>query len=106
MDYIQNVHKMCKVAGQIRKMGHAPYVPALDLLLGVINGDWAEKEYRGLGMEFMEVCDAVLVISTSWGVEEELEEARKLCIPIYYSIVALYHGSVRQAEEEFLSMLN
>ena len=84
---------MCKVAGQVRKMGHAPYVPALDLLLGVINGDWAEEEYRGLGMEFMEVCDAVLVISMSWGVEEELKEARKLCIPVYYSLLELAHGN-------------
>ena len=77
---------MCIVAGKLRKMGHAPFVPALDLLLGVINGDWSEEEYRDTGMEFMGVCDAVLVISFSWGVQREIKEANKLCLPIYYSL--------------------
>ncbi len=89
VDYIANVHKMCKVAGQVRKMGHAPFVPALDFLLGAVNGDWAEEEYRGIGMEFMEVCDAVLVISDSWGVQQEVKEAKRLCIPVYYFLEEL-----------------
>lgn len=89
VDYITNVHKMCKVAGQLRKLGHAPFVPALDFLLGVINGDWAEETYRGLGMEFLDVCDALLVISDSWGARREVEYAKEHCIPIYYSIEEL-----------------
>ena len=92
VDYLQNVHRICKVAGEVRKMGFAPYVPALDLLLGVVNGDWIEENYRGLGMEFLEICDAMLVISNSWGVQEEIKEAKRLCLPIYYSLEEL-HGS-------------
>ena len=29
-DYIQNAHRMCKVAGQLMKMGHSPFI-----LLGI-----------------------------------------------------------------------
>jgi len=84
IDYLSNVSKMCKVASEVRKMGHFPFVPALDLLLGVINGDWDEEDYRGVGMAFLEVCDAVLVISQSWGVAKEIERANELGIPVYY----------------------
>jgi len=84
IDYLSNVSKMCKVASQVRKLGHFPFVPALDLLLGVINGDWDEEDYRGVGMAFLEVCDAVLVISQSWGVAKEIERANELGIPVYY----------------------
>ena len=89
VDYLRNVHDMCVVAGQIRKHGHVPFVPALDMLLGVVNGNWDEENYREIGMEFLEVCDAMLVISRSWGVEQEIKEAKRLCIPIYYSMEEL-----------------
>ena len=85
VDYIQNVHTMCQTASKVRRMGHEPYVPGLDLLLGIIAGDWEEEEYRGLGMSFLSVCDAVLVTSWSWGVEQEVEYAKELGIPIFYS---------------------
>ena len=88
-DYLQNVHRMCKIAGEVRKAGFTPYVPALDLLLGIVNGDWVEEDYKGEGLEFMEVCDAVLVISFSWGVRKEVEEAKRLFIPVYYSLKEL-----------------
>ena len=95
VDYIANITKMCRIAGQIRKKGFAPFVPALDFLLGAINGDWTEDDYRGLGMEFLDICDAMLVISFSWGVEQEIKRAKELCIPIYYSLEELY-GQTRQ----------
>ncbi len=89
VDYLTNVNKMCKVAGQLRKLGYVPFVPALDLLLGIVNGDWGEEDYRGIGMEFLDVCDAILVISDSWGVQKEVDYAKRNCIPIYYSLVEL-----------------
>ena len=89
VDYIQNVHKMCEAASKIRKMGRAPYVPALDLLLGLVNGDWKEEDYRETNMEFLDVCDAMLVISYSRGVKKEIEYAREHCIPIYYNLEEL-----------------
>ena len=88
-DYIANVSAMCKAAGRVRRLGFYPFVPALDFLLGAVNGDWQEEEYRGIGMAFLEVCDAVLVISDSWGVQKEIAKAKELHIPVYYSVAEL-----------------
>ena len=89
IDYIANVSKMCKKASELRKRGYYPFVPGLDFLLGVVNGEWEENDYRGIGMAFLEVCDAVLVISDSWGVRREIEKAKELKIPVYYSMTEL-----------------
>ena len=88
-EYLTNVSKMCKRASEIKRRGYYPYVPALDLLLGIVDGDWKEGEYYPLGMAFLEVCDAVLVISDSWGVRKEVERAKELKIPVYYSLAEL-----------------
>lgn len=86
VDYIANLTMMCKVAGQLRKRGHSPYIPGLDLLVGLVNGDWEEQDYRGLGMAFLEVCDAVLITSESQGVAEEVRRAGILGIPVVYNL--------------------
>ena len=88
-DYISNVHKMCKVASEVAKLGHAPFVPALDFLLGVTSGDWGENIYRSISLSFLEVCDAILIISMSHGVQVELNFAHKLNMPVYYSVETL-----------------
>jgi len=86
-DYIMNVSRMCRIAGIVRKAGHYPYVPALDLLIGVVDGGFIEEDYRGIGMAFLEVCDAVLVISKSYGVEQEIARAKELGIPVFYKLL-------------------
>lgn len=91
-DYIQNVSDMCKVASRVRRMGHHPYIPGLDFVLGMVVGDWEEEDYRGMGMAFLEVCDALLVTSMSWGVGKEVEKARELGIPVYYNEGAIPIG--------------
>ena len=86
VDYLTNVHNMVSVASEVRNLGHYPFIPALDLLCGIISGVWNEDDYRGMSLGFLEVCDCVLVISASSGVKRELEVASQLGIPIYYSI--------------------
>ncbi len=88
-DYIQNIHKMCEVAARLRKKGYYPYVPGLDFLLGVVSGNLEEQDYRDIGMKFLEVCDAVLVISDSYGVRKEIERATEVHIPVFYNEEAL-----------------
>ena len=72
-DYIQNCHKMIATAREVMRKGHTPFVPALDLLIGLVGGDLEEKDYRAMSLEFLARCDAMLVISGSWGVEQELK---------------------------------
>ena len=84
-DYIQNLSRMCQVAVMLRNVGYYPYVPGLDFLLGFRAGDWQERDYRDIGMAFLAVCDAVFVISYSWGVKKEIEWAEQNGIPVFYS---------------------
>lgn len=92
IDYIQNIHKMCCAASYVRAAGMYPFVPGLDFLLGVVIGDWEEWDYRDIGIAFMEVCDVILVISNSWGVQEELKIADKLGIPVVHNMKELQDG--------------
>lgn len=85
-DYIQNLNHMCRVAIELRRDGYYPYVPGMDFMLGLISGSWEEEDYRGIGMSFLGVCDAILVISRSNGVEREITEAIELGIPVYYGL--------------------
>ncbi len=89
VDYLNNVQKMCQAAREVRRLGMAPFVPAYDLLMGIVNGDCCEDDYRGCSDEFLDVCDAVLVISDSWGVQQETKYAKEHCIPVYYSLEEL-----------------
>jgi len=85
-DYIQNLHRMCKIASEVRKKGHAPYIPGIDFLVGVIAGDWEEDDYRNTSMEFLLVCDAILVVRQSWGVVQETKIAKKAGLVVFYSL--------------------
>ena len=86
VDYIKNVHRMCEIASTLRKKGWHPFVPALDLLLGIVGGNWDEEDYRGLTTAFIPVCDAVLVISDSWGTQKDIETAKFHGVKVYYSL--------------------
>jgi len=101
-DYIQNINRMALVASIVRRMGHCPYIPALDIILGIVNGDWDEEDYRGIGMSFLEVCDAVLVISDSTGVQREVTRARELGVPIYYELNDLEANIDKDALDQFI----
>lgn len=96
-DYIQNMSQMCLSAISVYAIGAYPYVPGLDFLLGFRAGTWEEDDYRKLGMAFLEVCDAVLVISMSYGVQQEINRARELGIPVFCDIegLQLYLGIIK-----------
>ena len=92
VDYIKNVHVMCKVARILQKRGHAPYIPALDLLYGLVLGNIHEEDYRGMGIEFLKVCDAMFIINWSSGVKREVEVAKEIGLPIYNTIAEVPDG--------------
>ena len=89
IDYIRNLNLMCRAASRLRRLGYFPYVPGMDFMLGFVDGNWEEDDYRGIGFAFLEVCDAVLVISESWGVIREVAKARQLGIPVFYGVESL-----------------
>ena len=82
-EYLRNVHKMISVALELKRKGHSPYVPALDLLIGIVAGDWDYKDYANLNMDFVDVCEALFYISPSFGADKELARAKELGKIIY-----------------------
>ena len=92
-DYINNLNRMISIAGLLRRKGYCPYIPGLDFLVGMVWGGFDEEDYRGMSMSFLDVCDAVLVLSMSSGVQREIDRARKLGIPVYYTIAQLEEAS-------------
>jgi len=85
-EYISNLSRMAELATNLRNLGYFPYVPGLDFLLGIRTGDWHEEDYRMVSMSFLEVCDAVLVGTTSKGVDVEVRRAIDLGIPVFSDI--------------------
>jgi len=91
-DYIANCAKMAAEATEVLRASDGkliPYVPMLDFLLGFWDGDLAEEQYRTMSAGFLEICDAVLVISDSRGVQIEIEKAKELGIPVFHDISKL-----------------
>ena len=88
-EYIQNLHRMNIHAEKVRKTGVAVYVPCNDFLQGVIIGDWTYEDYVENTMAFLEICDAISLTpgwKTSKGTRKEIKKAKKLGIPVLYTI--------------------
>lgn len=90
--YIKNVHKMMEYAEKLRKGGYAVYIPCLDLLQGVVWGDYEFEDYYDNSLAFLEVCDIVFVCpgwESSKGTRNEINHADELGIKVVYSIAEL-----------------
>lgn len=85
-EYIKNLHRMFRVAIEVQRRGHYPYVPGLDILLGIEAGDWERDDYQNTSLAFLEVCDAILIVAMSEGVARELELAEGLGLKVYYNV--------------------
>lgn len=78
-----------KVAAELIKMNHSPFCPWLDYLFQFVRDDLTRDDYYRYSLDWLRVSDAMLVIAQreeSHGVKMEIDEARRLNIPIYYTI--------------------
>jgi len=92
VEYIKNIHRMLGYARTIRKMGFSVYVPAIDILLGIFEGDLEYSDYFENSQPWLMVSDAIFVVpgwEGSEGVKREIETAKELEIPIFYDFIAL-----------------
>jgi hypothetical protein len=83
VQYIKNVRSMIDVAVALKRKGHYPYVPCLDILLGLVAGNWDYGDYAGLNIAFVPVCEALFLINHSPGATVEYKRARELGLIIY-----------------------
>lgn len=87
--YIQNLHKMFKFATELRKEGFSVYVPGMDLLLGIVTGNWTYRDYFDNSQPWMRSADALCAVPDNWqsssGSKREIESAEKHGIPVFYN---------------------
>jgi hypothetical protein len=91
-DYIKNLSVMCKASIELKKLGYAAYNPALDILEGIIAGDFTYQDYFKPNYEWMQEADVIFVLpnyTTSHGALAEIQKAQDLNIPVVYSITEL-----------------
>jgi hypothetical protein len=88
---LANMRKGINASIEVLKAGMAPYCPWLDFQWGLAE-ELSAGEYKDVAMAWLSVCDAVVVLpgwETSEGTKAEIDCARELNIPIYYSVAAL-----------------
>jgi hypothetical protein len=86
-DYLKNVHKMCWWANEVRKLGVCAYIPAIDMLMGIIFGNWEYPDYFNNSQGYLKRSDAVFVCpgyEESKGTIREIKTAESLGIPVFY----------------------
>ena len=87
-DYIENVRKMIINAEEVRKAGFAVFIPGIDLLCGLVNGNWTYKDYFINSQPWLLVSDGIYVQGKNWkespGTLKEIQLAKEKRIPIFY----------------------
>ena len=87
--YLLNIHKMLKVAEEARQAGFVPFIPALDLLMGICFGYTDYEQYFGLSQEWLKRSDGVLLVpgwETSKGTKREIITANEYGIPVFKNL--------------------
>jgi nucleoside 2-deoxyribosyltransferase len=97
---LKNIGRGEEIAAQVFKLGFAPFTPWHDKSFVMLNwrDEFTVKQFYDYSIAWLKVSDAVLVVPNiknvkNWedssGTRYELEQARELQIPIFYSIYAL-----------------
>lgn len=92
-EYIKNMHRMMEQAERVRKMGFSVFVPCLDILMGLMTGEWNYEDYFQNSQPWLEVSHAMLVghgASSSNGTKKEMERADKAGIPVFFDEQRLF----------------
>lgn len=99
INYLVAVRELAKWGKKILKAGFVPFAPCLDFMFWWIdNDDLTEEEIKRYSMDWLKRCDAIF-LTPGWeqskGSLAELETARKLGMPEFYSLEALVkYGSI------------
>lgn len=95
---LENLHRGIKYGAKLFELGYAPYVPHLDSMFKIVQGDDLNVPmdyWYKYTMEFLTRCDAVFVVpksEKSTGTQAEIITANELGIPVYYTIEELRQG--------------
>ena len=87
--YIKNCHRMIKTAKKLRNWGFAVYVPCIDFLEGIVDGDFNYTDYFDNSQPWLLSSHAVFLTpgwETSIGTAKEIELAKVNNIPVFNNI--------------------
>ena len=92
---LENMRLGMKVSTEVFLLGYAPFVPWFDYHFVLMRPEGTKitvEMYQEYSMQWLEVSDCVLALK-SWrqssGAIREIERAKELNIPVYYSIEEL-----------------
>lgn len=98
IDGLRNIGLGQQEAAFLFELGFAPFSPWWDrsFVLDNPNGDYSKQMFYDASLAWMEVSDAVYVISgrgDGGGVDAEIKRAGELMIPVFYEINDLLRWS-------------
>lgn len=103
--YIQNLARMFRLANAAREAGFAVFVPGLDVLQGLISGNWGYRQYFDNSQPWLIASDGILVVEEKWrtssGTKRELETAERHSIPIWYASEENTQNVLREMKRHF-----
>ena len=80
----QNVRRAIDAGEQLLNLGHAPYIPHLNLLWELAYHNHTYEDWLALDMAWVSVCDALVRLpGASEGADREVALAKKLGLPVY-----------------------
>jgi len=89
---LENMRLGMKVSAELMTRGFAPFCPWLDYHFVLMRPESVKitvEDYQKYSMAWLEVSDCVLLLSNWWrsrGAIKEVDRAKELGIPVYYSI--------------------
>ena len=86
LQYLRNCHRMIEAGAALIKKGYAPFIPALDLLTGILDGTMRFEDYFGVSEAWLRVSQSFVMIAPSEGALKEKEIAEQLGLTIYHSL--------------------
>lgn len=100
-DVLRNIGRGQEIASKVFDAGYAPFCPWLDKEFVINNWRYTHsaQRFRDYSMEFLRVCDCVLIVPDvngmiNWrdspGTLAEIEEAKRLKIPVCFTMEDLY----------------
>lgn len=85
-DLVSNVRFACEVGDKILAKGHIPFIPHLSHFWHFVSPK-SYEEWLRIDRAFIPRCDALLrVDGKSPGADMEVDLAKRLGVPIYYSL--------------------
>jgi hypothetical protein len=92
LSYLFNLKQSLKVAAELWRKGHYPFVPGYDLLLYLELESTEPRLPYGAGLEWVRRCDAILVVNgleDSLGVQKEYREAVRFGKKIFFDVESI-----------------